>query len=113
MLKVEETILDNKEEKVDELINGKKIKKIIFIPSKVEMWEIKSNKNDNLYWIDLNKNYCSCKGFYYNYITKICYHIIAVSLAYKQNKYQIEFLDDSELNNYINNKIENLMNYNI
>jgi predicted nucleic acid-binding Zn finger protein len=113
MLKVEETILDNKEEKVDELINGKKIKKIIFIPSKVEMWEIKSNKNDNLYLIDLNKNYCSCKGFYYNYITKICYHIIAVSTAYKQNRYQIEFLDDSELSNYINNKIENLMNYNI
>jgi predicted nucleic acid-binding Zn finger protein len=113
MLKVEETILDNKEEKVDELINGKKIKKIIFIPSKVEMWEIKSNKNDNLYWIDLNKNYCSCKGFYYNYITKICYHIIAVSRAYKQNRYQIEFLDDSELSNYINNKIENFMNYNI
>jgi predicted nucleic acid-binding Zn finger protein len=113
MLKVEETILDNKEEKVDELINGKKIKKIIFIPSKVEMWEIKSNKNDNLYLIDLNKNYCSCKGFYYNYITKICYHIIAVSTAYKQNRYQIEFLDDSELSNYINNKIENFMNYNI
>jgi predicted nucleic acid-binding Zn finger protein len=105
--------LDNKEEKIDKLIDGKKIRKIIFIPSKVEMWEIKSNKNDNLYWIDLNKNYCSCKGFYYNYIKKICYHIIAVSTAYKQNRYQIEFLDDNKLNNYINNKIENLMNNNI
>ena len=69
----------------------------------------KSNKNDNLYWIDLNKNYCSCKGFYYNYLTKICYHIIAVSTAYKQNRYQIEILDDNKLNNYINNKIDNLM----
>jgi predicted nucleic acid-binding Zn finger protein len=112
MLQVEETIVDHKEEKIDNLINGEKIKKIIFIPSKVEMWEIKSKKNDNLYWIDLNKNYCSCKGFYYNYIKKRCYHISAVSIAYKQNKYQIEFLDDSELNNYINNKIETLMNNN-
>lgn len=113
MLKVEETVLDNKEEKIDKLIDGKKIRKIIFIPSKIVMWEIKSNKNDRLYWIDLNKNYCSCKGFYYNYITKICYHIIAVSRAYKQNGYQIEFLDDNKLNNYINSKIESLMNNNI
>ncbi len=30
MLKVEETILDNKEEKIDKLIDGKKIKKDYF-----------------------------------------------------------------------------------
>jgi predicted nucleic acid-binding Zn finger protein len=113
MLQVEETIVKNKEEKIDELINGDKIKRIIIIPSKVEIWEIKSYKTNNLYWTDLNKNYCSCKGFYYNFSKKICYHITAISIAFTQNRYQIEFLKDSELNNYLNNKIETLMNNNI
>ncbi|MER5176475.1 MAG: SWIM zinc finger family protein [Candidatus Nitrosocosmicus sp.] len=103
----------NEVEKIDELINRKKIKKITFIPSKIEIWEIKSNTNNNSYWIDLNKSYCSCKGFYYNFIKKICYHISAVSIAIEQNRYQFEFLKDSELNNYLNNLIENLMNNNI
>ncbi len=105
--------MSNEVEKIDKLINEGKIKKIIFIPSKAEIWEIKSNKNNNVYWIDLNEYYCSCKGFYYNFTKKICYHISAVSIAIEQNRYQIEFLKDSELNNYLNNLMEYLINNNI
>jgi predicted nucleic acid-binding Zn finger protein len=100
-------------EKIDELINRKKIKKIVFIPSKVQIWIIKSIQNNNVYWIDLDKNYCSCKGFYYNYNKKNCYHINAVSIAHRQNKFQIEFLKDSDLNYLLYNQIDNIINNNI
>ncbi len=100
-------------EKIDELINSKNIKKIVFIPSKVQIWIIKSNQNNNVYWIDLDKTYCSCKGFYYNYKKKNCYHISAVSIAHSHNKFQMEFLKDSELNYHLFNQIDNIINNNI
>ncbi len=100
-------------EKIDELINRKKIKKIVFIPSKVQIWMIKSDRNNNVYWADLDKNYCSCKGFYYNYKRKHCYHITAIAIANSQNKFQIEYIEDSEMNHYLYNQIDNIINNNI
>ena len=114
MLKPEETIV-NKEvvaEKINELINEKKIKKIVFAPSNIGIWEVKSHKNDNIYWVDIETKYCSCKGFYYNFMKKACYHISAVSTALSQNAYKIELLSDSEMNDYFNNQIDNLINNN-
>ncbi|MBA3749613.1 MAG: hypothetical protein H0X03_01715 [Nitrosopumilus sp.] len=104
--------MGNDVEKIQNLINEKKIKKIIFIPSKNEIWEIKSNRNNNIYLIDLKENFCSCKGYYYNFIKKICYHIQAVSIACKHDRYEIEFLKDTELNNYLDNLMDNLMDSN-
>ncbi len=82
------------------------------MPSKTEIWEIKSNNNNNIYWLDFVKEYCSCKGFYYNIKNKTCYHIRAVSAAIIQNGYEIEFLQDNELNNYLFNLIDNLLDNN-
>jgi predicted nucleic acid-binding Zn finger protein len=115
MLKPEETIVNNEveAEKINELINGKKIKKIVFAPSKIGIWEVKSHKNNNIYWVDIETKYCSCKGFYYNFMKKVCYHITAVSTALSQNAYKIELLSDSEMNDYFNNQIDNLINNNI
>jgi predicted nucleic acid-binding Zn finger protein len=115
MLKPEETIVNNEveAEKINELINEKKIKKIVFTPSKIGIWEVKSHKNNNIYWVDIETNYCSCKGFYYNFMKKACYHISAVSTALSQNAYKIELLSDSEMNDYFNKQIDNLINNNI
>ena len=44
---------------------------------------------------------------------KVCYHISAVSTALSQNAYKIELLSDSEMNDYFNNQIDNLINNNI
>jgi hypothetical protein len=59
MLKQEETIVNNEieAEKINELINDKKIKKIVFTPSKIGIWEVKSHKNNNIYWVDIETNY--------------------------------------------------------
>ena len=115
MLRPEETILNNgaDAEKINDLIKEEKIKKIVFTPSKIGIWEVKSHKNDNIYWVDIETNYCSCKGFYYNFMKKACYHISAVSTALSQNAYKIELLSDSEMNDYFNNQIDNLINNNI
>ena len=115
MLKPEETIVNNEveAEKINELINGKKIKKIVFAPSRIGIWEVKSHKNNSIYWVDIETKYCSCKGFYYNFMKKVCYHISAVSTALSQNAYKIELLSDSEINDYFNNQIDNLINNNI
>ncbi len=110
----EETTV-NKEveaEKINGLINEKKVKKIVFTPSKVEIWEVKSHKNNNIYWVDIETKYCSCKGFYYNFTKKTCYHISAVSTVLSQNAYKIELLSDSEMNDFFNNQIDNLISNN-
>ena len=99
--------------KIHDLLVKKKIKRIVFIPSKTVIWEIKSNNNNNIYWMDFVKKYCSCKGFYYNNKNRTCYHIRAVDEAITQNGYEIEFLQDSELNNYLDYLIDNLLYNNI
>jgi len=98
--------------KIHDLLVKRKIKRVIFIPSKIEIWEIKSNNNNNIYWIDFTKNYCSCKGFYYNTKNSPCYHIRAVSAAITQSGYEIEILQDNKLNSYLDSLIDNLIENN-
>jgi predicted nucleic acid-binding Zn finger protein len=95
--------------KIDELIKSDKIKKIIFLPSKTQLFEIKSNTNNKTYWIDLERNCCSCRGFYYNFKKGKCYHIQAAYIAVKHNKYKVKFLNDSEINNHAITQIIDLI----
>jgi predicted nucleic acid-binding Zn finger protein len=104
--------LDIEAAKIYDLIDQKKIKRKIFIPSKSEIWEIKSHNNKNVYWIDFGKKYCSCKGFYYNIKNGTCYHIRAVQMAIMLNGYELEFLQDNYLNSYLYNLLDNLLNNN-
>jgi predicted nucleic acid-binding Zn finger protein len=104
--------LDTEDAKIRNLIDQKKIKRKIFIPSKNEIWEIKGYNNKNVYWIDFNKKYCSCKGFYYNIKNGTCYHIRAVQMAIIKNGYDLEFLQDNNLNRYLGNLLDNLLNNN-
>jgi hypothetical protein len=43
---------------------------------------------------------------------KACYHISAVSTALSQKAYKIELLSDSEMDDYFNEQIYNLINKN-
>jgi len=76
------------------------IKKNIFIPSETIIWERLSSKTKKLYFID-RKNYCSCKGFYYNNSRKYCYHLIEIEKAVRNKKYIIEFQNDKDIDNFI------------
>lgn len=96
-------------DKIDIVINLDKIKKIIFLQSNIQLWEIKSNTNNKTYWIDFDKSFCSCRGFYYNFKKGKCYHIRAVALAVKHNKYKVEFLNDDKIDNILIMQFKNLI----
>ena len=114
LVKAERSIINSRIiEKIDELIKSNKIKKIIYLPSKIQFWEIKSNTNNKKYWIDLDWNYCSCRGFYYNFTKGKCYHIKATEIASKDNKYRVEFLNDDEMDTHLINQLKELIEKNI
>jgi predicted nucleic acid-binding Zn finger protein len=96
-------------DKIDGLINRGRIIKVIFIPSNTNFWEIKSTANNNIYYVDLKRNFCSCKGFYFNYIKGKCYHIRAANIAFEQEKYKVVILKDIQLDNYIINHLKNFL----
>ncbi len=88
------------------------IKKIVFIPSQKEVWEIKSSTNNRIYFADLNNKFCSCKGFYYNFKKRYCYHLDEISSANNEKSYHIIFYDDNQINNYLSRLISDTLNIN-
>ncbi len=107
--------MDNEIKKINDLIFAKKIKNIIFLPSELQIWEVKGSNNnaDDIYLVDLKKNHCTCKGFYYNSEhKKKCYHIKATHLANSQYLFEIEFLNDDKLNKYLGIYLNNVMDNN-
>ena len=49
------------------------------------------------HWIDPERNYCSCPGYYFNQLNNKtgCYHVEALKRASKENQIeQIVFSDD-------------------
>ncbi len=70
------------------------LKKHLFFPSGLFMWEIQSRKNDTSYYVDPALTFCSCKGFYYNYNRKKCYHLSEVSDCIENSNYTISIYED-------------------
>ncbi|MDQ4074155.1 MAG: SWIM zinc finger family protein [Thermoproteota archaeon] len=105
-------------DKINKAIEGNNITKIVFMPSEEELWEIKSSKsidnsnnsnNNNIYFVDLINNYCSCKGFYYNFKVQLCYHLIAVKQSKEKFNYNTKILDDRETEKYFEKLLENIL----
>lgn len=68
--------------------------KHLFLPSGNFMWEIQSKKNNSSYYIDHSLTSCSCKGFYYNYSRKKCYHLSDASSCVENSNYTISVNED-------------------
>jgi hypothetical protein len=108
-------------EKINKAIEENNITKIVFISSEEELWEIRSSKstdkttnnnenNDNItYFVDLKNNHCSCKGFYYNFNTQLCYHLMAVLQSREKSNYKTKTLNDKEINTYFEKLLENIL----
>ncbi|GKS61560.1 hypothetical protein YTPLAS21_10180 [Candidatus Nitrosocosmicus sp.] len=70
-------------------------KKHLFLPSGNFMWEIRSKKNWYTYFIDSNREYCTCKGYYYNYNEKKgCYHLKKIMDCIPELKYEVYLYHD-------------------
>jgi len=80
----------------DESLPSKRITvtKNLFLPSGNSMWEIQSRTNKTSYYVDLALTFCSCKGFYYNYNRKKCYHISEVHNCIENSNYLISIYED-------------------
>ena len=68
--------------------------KHLFLPSGNFIWEIRSRKNNSSYYVDHALTFCSCKGFYYNYNRKKCYHLSDVFNCIENTTYTISLYED-------------------
>ncbi|MDQ2684484.1 MAG: hypothetical protein M3Y25_01420 [Thermoproteota archaeon] len=70
-------------------------KKHLFLPSGNFIWEIKSKKYNNSYFVDSKREYCTCKGYYYNFKAKQgCYHLDKISESLSGLRYKIYVYHD-------------------
>jgi predicted nucleic acid-binding Zn finger protein len=82
--------------------------KHLFLPSEKFWWEIRSKNNEKSYFIDYKVEFCSCKGYYFNYKrNEGCYHLgktkeHAGSLDYRTITHQDEDFSDFAKNIVIN-----------
>lgn len=96
-------------DKIEKLLKSKAIKMHLFLPSKRRLFTIISN---NEYWLDLNINFCSCKGYYYKYMrnNEQCYHLKALSIA-KESEMDIIKFDDKEYSTFLYTLLRDLTRY--
>jgi len=79
--------------------------KHLFLPSGNFMWEIQSRKNNSSYYVDHGLTFCSCKGFYYNYNRKKCYHLSDAHKYIQNSNYTISLYEDKNYNQVVKNMI--------
>jgi hypothetical protein len=83
-------------------INNEFPKKHMFLPSGNFMWEIKSKKDKKSYFIDSKREFCTCKGYYYNYYEKNgCYHLGKITECISKLSYKIYIYHDDYSNEFL------------
>ena len=100
--------MSSKQEKIKSVVDEKRIKLHLFNPSKREIWTIVGKEKEH--WINPNSNFCSCSGYYFGTIKNKtpCYHLESISLAKKENKFEIIKFDDDEYESFISGIISDL-----
>ena len=78
--------MSTKQERIDLLVDEKRVKLHLFNPSKREIWTVVGKAKEH--WIDPDSEYCSCSGYYFGMIKnkKPCYHLESIFKAKKENK---------------------------
>ncbi|MDP6302949.1 MAG: hypothetical protein QF657_00090 [Candidatus Nitrosopelagicus sp.] len=100
--------MSTKQERIDLLVDEKRVKLHLFNPSKREIWTVVGKAKEH--WIDPDSEYCSCSGYYFGMIKnkKPCYHLESIFKAKKENKFEIiEFIDD-EYESFISGIVSDL-----
>jgi predicted nucleic acid-binding Zn finger protein len=90
------TKLNGKREKATKMVETKRIKLHIFLPSGRKVWTAVGSDGDHL--LNVSQPYCSCRDFHFRYLTdkdEECYHLLALKMAFRSKKYDtIEFQDE-------------------
>jgi predicted nucleic acid-binding Zn finger protein len=95
-------VLENKWDKIQNVITGKRSLKYCFLPSGLYFWVIQGKMDE---YLVLTPYYCSCSDFYFNAISKkkepCCYHIIAQIICQNLNQFITIYKDDGVYMDYV------------
>ena len=100
--------MSTKQEKINSVVNERRVKLHRFNPSQREIWTIVGKEKEH--WINPQSNFCSCSGYYFGMIknNSPCYHLESVSLAKKENKFEIIEFNDDEYESFISGIVSDL-----
>lgn len=78
-----------------ELVNSRRVRKIVFVPSKIERWIVIGVQAN---YLIIPRTYCQCDDFYLSVVIRgssdACYHLIAQTIAEALNMYEQQTLSD-------------------
>ena len=100
--------MSTKQEKINAVVTERRVKLHRFNPSQREIWTIVGKEKEH--WIDPQSNFCSCSGYYFGIIknNSPCYHLESISIAKKENKFEIIEFNDDEYESFISGIISDL-----
>ena len=96
------------EEKIQTSLEENRIKLHLFEPSQRKVWTIVGQGEEH--WIYPEMDYCSCPGFYFGQLNdkKECYHLKAIRIAQKENKFETITFSDEEFSSFISGVFSDL-----
>ena len=100
--------MSTKQEKINAVVTERRVKLHRFNPSQREIWTIVGKEKEH--WIDPQSNFCSCSGYYFGIIknNSPCYHLESISIAKKENKFEIIEFNDDEYESFISGIVSDL-----
>ena len=67
---------------------------IYFYPQEISYGKYKAEKTIQVTMWTMDSTFCSCKGFYYNYNRRKCYHLSDVVNCIEKSNYTISIYED-------------------
>ena len=100
--------MSTKQERIDLLVDEKRVKLHIFEPSQRKIWTVVGKTEEH--WVDPESCFCSCPGYYFGSINgkTSCYHLDSIEYAKNKNKIEKIIFSDDEFFDFLSGLISNL-----
>ena len=100
--------MSTKQERINSIVDERRVKLHLFNPSKREIWTVVGKAKEH--WIDPISKFCSCSGYYFGMIKNknACYHLESIFKAKKENKFEIIEFNDDEYESFISGIVSDL-----
>jgi len=91
--------------KISTTVFENRVKFHLFEPSSRKIWTIVGKAKEH--WLDPDFHFCSCTSFFFNNLDGIqnCYHLEALKLAIKKDKFEIIKFSDDEFEDFLSSLI--------
>ena len=95
-------------ERVESMVSEKRVKLHIFEPSRRKIWTVVGKGEEH--WIDPDRKYCSCPGFYFGKLNSRtpCYHLDSAHLAINENEFERIVFSDEEFSDFVSGLVSDL-----